>query len=123
MVSLLLRAQGMMGPHGYGLGTPSIACLRLGRKELTKPGLHKVLRLLGGDPVWTGIKSTHLSVFPSKQHQSWEVPGKYLRLMSEPSTSYQHPQTHLELGHHSQHRGSALARGLLLGLLFGVRRK
>lgn len=32
-------------------------------------------------------------------------------------------QTHLELGHHGQHRGPALARGLLLGLLFRVSRK
>lgn len=32
-------------------------------------------------------------------------------------------RTHLELGHHGQHRGPALARGLLLGLLFRVSRK
>ena len=31
--------------------------------------------------------------------------------------------THLELGHHGQHRGPVLAGGLLLGLVFRVGRK
>lgn len=59
----------------------------------------------------------------TKQYQAWEVLGKHLRLRSDPNTSRQHYQTHLEPGHHGQHRGPALARRLLLGLLFWVSRK